>query len=75
MSDRQTNLTKAAHSCMACPLEVRGLYATAANMVITVQMVLQGQCDPERAARKLLELQEAVEKMRPIMEEHFRHVR
>jgi len=75
MADEQTIPANTAHSCIACPVEVRGLYATAANMVIAVQMVLSGDCGPERAGRKLLELQEAVEKMRPIVEEHFRNAR
>lgn len=55
-------------ACSACPLEVRGLYAVAFNL-------LNLRSDPDRWQRKigerLDELQDAVVKMTPIIEAHF----
>ena len=54
--------------CMACPVEVRGLYAVAYN-------ILNLRSDPDRWQRKiekrLEELQAAVDRLTPIIDAHF----
>ena len=54
--------------CMACPVEVRGLYAVAFNLLILRR-------DPDRWQRKigerLDELQAAVDRLTPIIDAHF----
>ena len=58
-------------TCAACPVEVRGLYAVAFNL-------LNLRNDPERWKRKiderLDELQDAVSKLTPIVDAHFQGV-
>lgn len=55
--------------CPACPLEVRGLYAVAKNLL----NLLDG--DPQRRARKLperiAEFREAVAALGPLVDAHF----
>lgn len=58
-------------TCMACPVEVRGLYASAHNAVMAIEMALNGTGDRARAIRKLAELKEQVELFKPIAEAHF----
>jgi len=60
-----------AHSCIACPVEVRDLYATAHNATLAFEAALSGHGDSARAVRKLRELKESVERMKPIVEVHF----
>ena len=55
------------HKCSACPVEVRGLYATAANAFGAWD---RGD-DPSRVARKMAELNEALELIKPIIDAHF----
>ena len=61
-------LSETPHHCLACSVEVRGLYAVAHN---TVAM----HSDPERWDQKIDErmdeLQAAVDKLTPIVEAHF----
>lgn len=57
--------------CIACPVEVRGLYASASNAVRAVASARDGAGSWERAFRKLAELGEAVTLMAPIVEAHF----
>lgn len=57
--------------CDACPLEVRGLYATAHNAVLAFEAAMKGDGDASRAIRKMRELKDAVEVFRPIVEAHF----
>jgi hypothetical protein len=56
--------------CMACPVEVRGLYAVAYNL-----LNLYNSQDSQRVIRKLpssmAELQDAVNKLAPFVEDHF----
>ena len=58
--------------CIACPQEVRNLYATAFNLI---NLCKQVEADPERVKRKLpermAELKAAVDKLTPIVEAHF----
>lgn len=57
--------------CPVCPIEVRGLYAAAFNL-------LNLRSDPDRWTRKISErldeLQAAVDKLTPIIERHFSDV-
>lgn len=64
-----------ADECMACPVEVRALYAAAHNAVGAIDRALQGHGDRARAIRKLYELKEEVERFKPIVERHFAQCR
>ena len=59
------------HACLACPVEVRGLYAVAYNL-------LNLRADPDRwnrkSAERLDELEQAVNALTPIVEQHFREL-
>lgn len=55
------------HKCSACPVEVRGLYASAANAF----GAWSRHDDPSRVARKMQELSEALDLIKPIVEAHF----
>jgi hypothetical protein len=61
---------EAGHSCIACPVEVRSLYASAHNAVGAVRRALEGGGDWSRAKRKLAELEETVARMRLVMDGH-----
>ena len=58
-------------SCPACPVEVRGLYASAHNAVLAVEAAQGEMGSWERAFRKMAELKSAVEAMQPIVDKHF----
>lgn len=59
------------HGCIACPVEVRGLFAVAFNL-------LNLRKDPDRwnhkIGERLDELQVAVDRLRPIVDAHFKDV-
>ena len=61
-----------ADSCIACPQQVRNLYAVAFNLL---NLVRNSDFDPDRLQRKLperiAELQDAVEGLTPFIESHF----
>ena len=57
----------AKHSCSACPVEVRGLYAAAYNAIGAWE---RGD-SLERVRRRMDELSNAIDRMRPIVDEHF----
>ena len=64
--------TETGHSCVACPQDVRNLYAQAHNAHGAVTAALEGTGSWERGRRKLGELGRAVEQMREHVEgEHF----
>ena len=60
------------HDCIACPVEVRGLYAVTFNLL---NLYRSKEADPERYYRKLperfAELQVVVDRLTPIVKGHF----
>jgi hypothetical protein len=68
---RPEDLEGAPHACMACPLEVRDLYATAHNAAGAVRRAVKGEGEMERALRKLGELEASLARFAPIMAAHF----
>lgn len=60
------------HQCIACPVEVRGLYAVAHNALNAYDTWKQyGSEEVPRFHRKIGELREQVECLKPIVEKHF----
>lgn len=57
--------------CVACPVEVRDLYATAHNAVQAADAARAGRGEWLRFYRKLEELRTSVAKMKPVVEAHF----
>ena len=57
--------------CPACPVEVRGLHATAHNAVGAFEAAAKGHGDWSRVYRKMAELAEAVGDFQPVMDGHF----
>lgn len=55
------------HKCIACPVEVRGLYAAASNAL----GAWKRRDDPSRVARKMAELEEAIATITPVVDGHF----
>lgn len=55
------------HNCIACPVEVRGLYATASNALNAWKC----KDDPSRVARLMANLEEALSIIAPIVDKHF----
>lgn len=55
------------HNCIACPVEVRGLYATASNAL----GAWRRKDDPSRVERLMAELEKALTVIEPIVEKHF----
>jgi hypothetical protein len=50
--------------CIACPMEVRNLFAVAKNVVTSIN-------DMERLGHKLQQLKMAVKNFQPIIDQHF----
>lgn len=71
MSERDKTTLQGDETCIACPTEVRNLYATAHNAVSAIERAIQGSGSWERAHRMVTELKSAVETMKPIVERHF----
>lgn len=55
------------HKCLACPVEVRGLYAAAHNALGAYQRGDLG----DRVGRKMAELADALARIAPHVEQHF----
>lgn len=55
------------HICIVCPVEVRGLYATAHNAITAIR---HGS-DWSRTDRKIMELEESLQLLRPFIDAHF----
>lgn len=60
------------HDCLACPSAVRDLYATAHNAASQLRATLESGEDVQRAWRKLVQLEMAVERWERVVEgNHF----
>lgn len=57
--------------CIACPVEVRDLFASAHNAVQAFNAALAGAGDWSRAHRKMTELEASVGRFQPIVDDHF----
>jgi hypothetical protein len=57
------------HSCAACPIPVRDLYATAHNVVVEFERGVD--MDFGRLNRRLTDLVESVHGFRPVVDAHF----
>ena len=55
------------HNCIACPVEVRALYAAASN----ASGAFERGDNPQRIAHKMKELRDAVHSIQPIVDAHF----
>lgn len=55
------------HNCIACPVEVRGLYAAASNAL----GAWSRSDDRSRIAHKMDELRDALDRIEPIVTAHF----
>lgn len=58
-------------ACPCCHVKVRGLYASAHNSLIELDRLARGEGSKERGLRKLAELRQAVEDMKPLIDAHF----
>ena len=64
--------TETGHICIACPQDVRNLFAVAHNAHGAVTAALDGTGSWEHAGRKLAELKRAIDGFREVVEgEHF----
>lgn len=59
------------HKCLACPDEVRGLYAAAGNAISAWKRVPSTFSIPARMAQKMEDLEEALRVIEPIVCKHF----
>jgi hypothetical protein len=58
-------------TCMACPVEVRGLFAVAANACKAFEAAVDGVGDVERFKRQMAELRREVDLFQLIVDRHF----
>ena len=63
------------HSCIACPVDVRNLAATAHNAHGAVKAALEGTGSWGRAARKLGSLERALATFKESSDSHFEALR
>lgn len=61
----------AAPQCMACPTDVRDLYAVASNAHMAVTAALDGRASWARARRKIVDLGRVVASFKQIVDAHF----
>lgn len=72
MTDTTTEqfMKETGHNCVACPTDVRGLYAVAHNALGQWDAIKDSVADG-RMHRKMSELRSSVESFRTIVNEHF----
>lgn len=57
--------------CPACPAETRNLYAVASNAMNAFDAMRKGEGGDARFYRKMEELRDGVERIRPLVDAHF----